>query len=300
VQYNETMALSGWRAALLVGVVACSPYGGGAYHCDRDDQCTGGGTCEPNGLCSFGDPGCTSGRRYGDLSGDLAHTCVGDEPVDAGVDTPVGDGAPDAPAAPFCDAANEPALVGCWQFEGNTTDASGDNNNATVQNTSFGTGKVGMGLTLQASSLVAVADSTSLTPTTLTIEAFVRPTALPTGSARMGVFDNDGQYGLFLVDNGVLCSMSVAVTGPAVAINTWSHIACTYDGTTVRLYLNGAQVATLGGGSPLGAGNTNGSVIGGNSPSGDQLIGTIDQVRVWNVARTAAQVCAASGAPLCP
>jgi hypothetical protein len=292
-------------AVLLVGVAACSPYGGGVFHCERDDQCSGGGTCEADGLCSFPDPQCDSGRRYGDLSGPASNKCVGDTVIDGAIDAPAPDGAIDGaidapPPAPFCDTANEPTLVGCWQFEGNTNDASGDNNNATAQNTTFGTGMVGMGLVTTANSLVTVPDNASLSPATLTVEAFVRPTMLPTGGARMGIFDNDGSYGLFILANSVSCSMSVVAAGPALVVNQWTHVACTFDGTTTRLYINGVEAAMTAGGSALGAGNTNGSVIAGNSPNGDSLVGTIDQVRVWNVARTAAQICAASGAATCP
>jgi hypothetical protein len=260
-------------------------------------------------VCSFADGECASGRRYGDLAGGLSRVCVGDEPADGGVDAPPRDGDPDAPSlidapidappTPFCDTTNA-ALVGCWEFENNLNDASGHNFNATAINTSFGQGKVGMGLTLQATSLVAVADAAMLSPPMITVEAFVRPTSLPTGAARMGVFDNDGSYGLFILSTGVSCSMSVVASAPPIPINTWTHVACTFDGTTTRLYIDGAQAGMTGSGTALTAGNTNGSVIGGNSPNGEQLIGTIDQVRVWNVPRTAQQVCAASGAPLCP
>ncbi len=310
MQYNESMAISAWYAGVLVGIAACSPYGGGAFHCERSDQCTGGGTCQLDGLCSFADPGCPSGQRYGELAGGLSNTCVmggGDGGADSS--QPEGDGSTDAmvdamidapPAAPFCDAANEPTLVGCWAFEGNVTDASGDNNDATAQNTTFGTGKVGMGLVLQANSLVAVPDSLSLTSPTLSVETFIGPTALPTAGTRMGVIDNDGQYGVFLIENQVQCVIGLTVTAPQVPINQFTHIACTYDGATVGLYINGALANTATGGAPLGSGNTNGMVIGGNSPNGDSLIGTIDQVRVWNTARTAQQICAASGAAVCP
>ncbi|CAN5698241.1 hypothetical protein BH11MYX3_BH11MYX3_07280 [soil metagenome] len=307
MQYNETMAVSAWHAVVLVGIAACSPYGGGAFHCDRDDQCTGGGTCQLDGLCSFADPGCPSGQRYGGLAGGLSNSCVmGGIGIDAAMRDGDADGSIDAmidgtPAAPFCDAANEPALVGCWAFEGTTNDASGDNNNATtVNNTSFAAGKVGMGLVLQANSLVAVPDSASLTSAALTVEAFIRPTALPTVGTRMGILDNDCQYGLFIRDNSIQCVMSITVTAPQVPINQLTHVACAYDGTTISLYINGALVVTASGGAALGAGNTNGTVIGGNSPSGDQLIGMIDQLRIWNTARTAQQICAASGAAGCP
>lgn len=293
------------RAVVLVGLGACSPYGGGAFHCERDEQCTGGGTCESNGLCSFPDGSCDSGRRYGDLSGDLSKVCVGDAtPIDA----PPGD-APDAaidsaidgpPPAPFCDPT-ETTLVGCWEFEGTTNDASGKNNHATAQNTTYTTGKVGMGITLGATSLVSVPDVASLSPPAITVEAWIRPTMLPTGTARMGIVDNNGSYGFFLYANNVTCVMGVTTTAPPVQVNTWTHVACTFDGTTARIYINGAPAGTpTGGGSALTAGDASGLVIAGNSPNGDPLIGTTDQVRIWNTARTPQQVCAAAGASLCP
>jgi cysteine-rich repeat protein len=42
------------------------------FHCQSSDQCTQGakvGRCEATGLCSFLDPTCASGHRYGHLSG---------------------------------------------------------------------------------------------------------------------------------------------------------------------------------------------------------------------------------------
>jgi hypothetical protein len=307
----KPMALSVRCVLLLVGVVACSPFGGGgAFHCERDDQCTGGGTCQASGFCSFADPNCPSGQRYGEASGPLSTSCVGDS-IDDAIDAPTSTDAPDSavdasidaaidapPPAPFCDSANEPTLVGCWQFEGNTNDASGDGNNATAMNTMFGTGKVGMGLVMNATSLVTAPDTASLSPPAITVEAFVNPTMLPTG--RFGIFDNDSSYGVFINATNVQCATGVSATAPPLQANVWTHVACTFDGTTSRIYINGALAGTTGGGAPLGAGNTFGSVIGGNSPSGDSLVGTIDQLRVWREARTPQQVCAASGAPLCP
>ncbi len=69
-------------AAVVLGVgTGCSPYGGGAFTCTTDQQCSRSGTpgtCETStGFCAFADPVCGSGERYGSLAGSLSNTCVG-------------------------------------------------------------------------------------------------------------------------------------------------------------------------------------------------------------------------------
>ena len=43
---------------------------------------------------------------------------------------------------------------------------------------------------------------------------------------------------------------------------TWMHVAATYDGTTIRLYVNGVQEASMPAGITIGS-STNGLGIGG-------------------------------------
>lgn len=79
-------------AAALSLLLACG--GHGVFACDDDASCTNG-RCEPTGFCSFPDPTCPSGRRYGSLSGDgLAEQCVTPEAVaaDTSSGTSSGDG----------------------------------------------------------------------------------------------------------------------------------------------------------------------------------------------------------------
>jgi len=299
--------MRGWLLVVVFGLGGCLR--NAAFPCSEQSDCLRGGeqgVCEVTGFCSFADPACADGRRYGDLSGSLSNQCVGsDTPLDgpSSGDGPPTDGPPTdgTPAAPFCDAAHEPTLVGCWEFENVLTDASGDGNTGTGTNVSFGAGKVGQGAVLAANSHIAVADSASLTPTAITLEGWIKPTALPATGARMGVIDNDGQYGLFLQPTGLSCTVSVAITATVtITPNVFTHVACTYDGTTGHVYVDGTDVGTATGGTALDAGTAEGGALGGNSPSGDTLVGTIDQFRVWNTARTAQQICTAAGKSSCP
>ena len=86
----------GLAVALAASLAACSPFGGGVFACDQSAQCSPGGTCEPNGLCSFPDTRCASGQRYGEASGSLSGVCVGEENPPDGPPTPNADGPFDA------------------------------------------------------------------------------------------------------------------------------------------------------------------------------------------------------------
>ena len=97
----------GWRARLAVAVTAAAAIAATAasfagclrsttFQCASDADCTGSpaGRCEPGGYCSFPDPMCSSGSRFGEHSGPLAGQCVGDPTGDAGIDGPPIDAPP--------------------------------------------------------------------------------------------------------------------------------------------------------------------------------------------------------------
>ena len=73
---------------------------------------------------------------------------------------------------------------------------------------------------------------------------------------------------------------------------TWTHVAGTWDGTTARLFVNGAEVASATGSGPL---RDQGDVlrIGKGSDVATPIEvwnGDIDEVRIWPFARTAAEI----------
>jgi hypothetical protein len=199
----------------------------------------------------------------------------------------------------ICDPKNT-QIAACWQFESSTTpgqDTSAYNNNATTSGVSIVAGHDGNAIQMGATSVASLTDRPSLDVTAVTIEAWIYPTSIST-TARVGIFDNDGQYGFFINAGGVLyCSAACGAASPGgtVKANVWQHVACTLEGGYSRAYLNGTQVASVACGTALSTTGTNGSRIGANSPSGDNFLGLIDSMRIWNVGRTRAQLCAGAG-----
>lgn len=131
--------------------------------------------------------------------------------------------------------------------------------------------------------------------TALSVELWLRPAQIPTGTARAGLVDKDGSFGVFLRPNGdISCTMSASLSAPGVAsVNKWVHVACTSDGTTTRLYIDGVETSS-GSASSLPQ-QTALVAIGGNSPSGDPLAGDLDTLRVYKRARSAQEIAAAAG-----
>ena len=71
-------------------------------------------------------------------------------------------------------------------------------------------------------------------------------------------------------------------TGTAgLALNTWTHLATTYDGTTLRLFVNGAQVASqaVPGAIVASTGHSGSAEI---NVWGEYFAGLIDEVRIYN------------------
>ena len=69
-------------------------------------------------------------------------------------------------------------------------------------------------------------------------------------------------------------------------LNTWSFLAVTYDGATLRLYVNGGLVASQAKTGAI-ASSTSQLQIGGDSIYGQSFSGLIDQVRIYNGALSA-------------
>ena len=197
-------------------------------------------------------------------------------------------------------------LVGAWGFNetaGTTAnDASGAGNPGTLSGPTRTTaGKYGSALAFDGvNDLVTVADANSLDLTTgMTLEAWVRPTAGGNWKTVL-LKEQPGHlaYALYSHEDTGRPSGHVFTTAagdtwtgaPAVlALNTWTHVAMTWDGLTRRIYVNGTQVAS---GALTGTAVTSANPlrIGGNTIWSEWFAGQIDEVRVYNRALSVAEV----------
>jgi chitodextrinase len=215
-------------------------------------------------------------------------------------------------AANVTTLSNDPTLVLALAFDegdGTTTaDASGNKFSATVSNAAWTTaGRYGNALVFNGTNArVAVPDAAALHLTaSLTLEAWVNPSATSPDWADIIYKANDNYY----LEAGTSRSGAPAAGATAGGVNTnafgsaalptntWTHIAETYDGSLLRLYVNGVQVAS----QPLTgslATSTNPLEIGGDSLYGQFFQGTIDEVRVYNVALTPTQIQSDMATPL--
>jgi glucose/arabinose dehydrogenase len=216
-----------------------------------------------------------------------------------------------APAAPttytasFSGTPIPTGLVAAYGFnEGSGTtlgDSSGNNLNGTIAGAAWNaSGKYGSALTFDGiNDLVTVADAAALDLTTgMTLEAWVNPSALG-GWRNVLIKERPGGevYNLYASGDASAPQVFIVTGGsPADArgstqlvLNTWSHVAATYDGSVLRIFVNGAQVGSrnVGGSILTSAGVLR---IGGNGIWGEFFAGRIDDVRIYNRALSASEI----------
>lgn len=81
-----------------------------------------------------------------------------------------------------------------------------------------------------------------------------------------------------------------ASSGPIMTAGTWHHLAGTFDGNFVRLYIDGVLQATEPYVGAIQTGNSNVFIGKHSIIPGRQFDGRIDEVRIWNVALTNDQI----------
>ena len=206
--------------------------------------------------------------------------------------------------ATFVQSAAPAGLVAGFGFDAGSgsvaADSSGRGNGGSVSGAVWSSsGRFGSALSFDGvNDWVTVADSASLDLSSgMTVEAWVRPSKL--GGWRTVVFkerSGGGVYGLYGDQAGGRPLGQVDIGGERNAIgsaglplNAWSHLAVTYDGAVVRLFVNGVQAGSLPFVGSMAA-STGSLRLGGNGIWGEWFAGLIDEVRVYNRALSATEI----------
>lgn len=192
-------------------------------------------------------------------------------------------------------------LVGHWALDEPsgtfTFDSSASANNGnTVGTPTWTTGKLDGALTLNGSSqYVTLADID--VATTITLEAWVRPSATQTSkviSKFSGSSDTQGNISLasnvpsFTITTGG--TLRTATAGAALSNSVWTHLVATYDGATAKLYVNGVEAASTAATGAI-ATNTYVWTVGRDAnASSNYFNGTVDNVKIFSTALDGAQV----------
>jgi hypothetical protein len=187
---------------------------------------------------------------------------------------------------PLCNPADA-TLRACYAFENTTQDGSSYNNDLAAPNTVYVNGRTAPGKALlTTNSTYATAATTSLDITTFTFRMWIRPNAIPTGGARMGLLDSGGRYRVFLQTGGAIrCAVTngadLTSATNAVSANVWQRVTCRYNGQTMQIYVDGTMVGSSNTSSTVPATGGN-MVIGHNNPSGENFNGAIDDLQIFS------------------
>jgi hypothetical protein len=133
---------------------------------------------------------------------------------------------------------------------------------------------------------------------TLTLEAWVKPNSVAGTGSFKGIIsgrqssnpnstggwivntnkDNSSKWALSICTP--FCNAAISPTGSLI-VGEWAHIAATYDGSTIKIYQDGTLI-----GSTAQTGDVSYSTYLFIGAWGSAFNGIIDEVRVWNIART--------------
>ncbi len=186
-----------------------------------------------------------------------------------------------------------PVLAGWWKLDNDLKDSSGNGNHGTVGGapTFAASGKIGASLSLDGTDdYVDCGTAASLNITDqVTLAAWIKPTNFANSAYQTFVGKGDHAYNIqqttgnviqFYVYDGAWYTVNSATVASTMN-GTWHHVAGTYDGTQLKLFLDGAMVAsTLRAGVIAAA--THAVNIGRNSENSTRFYpGEIDEVRIY-------------------
>ena len=223
---------------------------------------------------------------------------------------------------------DDPALVGCWPMDEGSGTTAADGGALPANNVSFAGsptwtigqsgGAIGLNGSFQYGTTL---DETSLDiANQITLAAWIKPVAQsanPQDIVKKAVNGSVNGYELSLASTGSSWPNKPFVRFNQVASNdtyrvnatslfptdgTWMHVAATYDGTTIRLYINGIEEGSMAASIPILTNNLPLSIGAQSDGTAASRFfqGTLDQVRVYNRALSAEEIAGLVGGSLPP
>jgi len=180
-------------------------------------------------------------------------------------------------------------------------DRSGYSNHGTIYGPGRVAGKINRALDFDGlDDYVEISESISLNPSQITLTAWVKPIAKAINEIMHKLSAGRAQYRL-IVDtrdaakelafrkyDGTLFGAVVYKTGLEM-YNVWSHVAGTFDGSVMRIYFNGVEVASKSETTPMPSAGTN-LYIGVGQGMTYWFNGIIDEVHIYSRALSAAEI----------
>jgi Concanavalin A-like lectin/glucanases superfamily len=205
----------------------------------------------------------------------------------------------------FSDVTPPEGLVAYYPFSGNADDYSGYDNNGTVAGATLTTdrhGNTNSAYSFNGSNnYIEIQDNTSLRPGSITIAAWVYPKITgQQGIVYKSVYADatEEEYALEINASGQLnggikrnsgCAAGVGwnnvTSTQTISLNQWTFVCLTWDGTTLKAYINGSSVAANTSVSSGSIDNCSGGTLRiGIEWQNDQapFNGKLDDLRLYN------------------
>ena len=203
----------------------------------------------------------------------------------------------------FCSSLSgslQNGLVGYWPFCGNANDDSGNGNNGTVNGATLTSDRFGNANSAYSfngtSDFIKVLDNDLLDLTqNLTLSAWISPNSVVNEQAVFGKGKISSQTGYSLLHNVLIPEktgisiqnqpMPVSeahINSSTLNLNTWYQLLGTYNGSELKLYLNGVLVKTTTTSLQLMPNSLTDLFIGCELSGFRFFNGKIDDVGIWN------------------
>lgn len=146
---------------------------------------------------------------------------------------------------------------------------------------------------------------------TITIEAWINASSWKTNVYEGNIVvkeENTNNYG-YMLRAGAGGKLNFAVGNGSwreltsknnvLSLNTWHHIAGTFDGTFMRIFVDGVLTDSMSSPGLIGTSSTTPLTIGNHSTYARNWAGKIDEVRLWAICRTPTQIVAYKDKEIC-